>query len=129
MLQQAPIFAYVPVKDVRRAREFYEQKLGFTAGDENEGGMSYRCANGTAFFLYPSQFAGTNKASQAFWVVTDVRAEVAALKAKGVTFEEYDTPGYKTVDSVATGGGAMTAWFKDSEGNIMAIVQDVGASL
>ena len=59
----------------------------------------------------------------------DVRAEVAELKAKGVTFEEYDAPGFKTVDSIATGGGAMTAWFKDPEGNIMAIVQSIGANL
>jgi len=129
MLQQAPIYAYVPVKDLARARKFYEQTLGFSPDYENEGGVGYKGAGGTAFFLYPSEFAGTNKASQAFWVVKDVRAEVAELKAKGVTFEEYDAPGFKTVDSIATGGGAMTAWFKDPEGNIMAIVQSIGANL
>jgi hypothetical protein len=56
-----------------------------------------------------------------------VVAEVADLKARGVVFEEYDTPGFKTVNSIATGGGAKTAWFKDSEGNILAISQRISA--
>jgi hypothetical protein len=73
--------------------------------------------------MYPSPGAGTSKASTAFWAVDDVAAEVAALKSRGVKFEEYDMPGIKTVDAVATGGGAKTAWFKDSEGNILAISQ------
>jgi hypothetical protein len=65
--------------------------------------------------MYPSAEAGTSSASTAFWSVNDVVAEVADLKARGVVFEEYDTPGFKTVNSIATGGGAQTAWFKDSE--------------
>ena len=69
--------------------------------------------------------AGTNRASQAFWQVEDVEREVAELKARGVAFEEYDTPGMKTVNGIAAAGGAKTAWFKDTEGNILAIVQDV----
>lgn len=67
--------------------------------------------------------AGTSKASQAFWQVDDVEREVAELKGRGVTFEEYDAPGMKTRNSIATGGGAKTAWFKDTEGNILAVVQ------
>jgi hypothetical protein len=66
--------------------------------------------------MYPSAGAGTSKASTAFWVVDDVAAEVAGLKARGVTFEEYDMPGIKTVNSIASGGGAKTALFKDTEG-------------
>jgi hypothetical protein len=75
--------------------------------------------------MYPSPGAGTNRASTAFWAVADVAAEVSELKARGVVFEEYDGPGIKTVDSIATGGGAKTAWFRDSEGNIMAISQRI----
>jgi catechol 2,3-dioxygenase-like lactoylglutathione lyase family enzyme len=127
MLQRSPIFAYVPVKDLARARKFYEETLGFTPGrvQQAAGGVHYECANGTAFFMYVTDNAGTSRASQAFWTVTDVRAEVGGLRAKGVVFEEYDSPGFKTVDGVATGGGAMTAWFKDPDGNILAIVQTV----
>jgi hypothetical protein len=76
------------------------------------------------FFMYPSPGAGTNQASCAFWKVSDVPAVVRWLKVRGVVFEEYDLPGMKTVDSIFTGGGAKAAWFKDSEGNIMAVVQD-----
>jgi catechol 2,3-dioxygenase-like lactoylglutathione lyase family enzyme len=123
MLQKSPIYAYVPVKDVGRARKFYEEKLGFTDGHEQAAGVHYNCADGTAFFVYLSDSAGTNKASQAFWMVKDVRAEVKELRAKGVVFEEYDNPNFKTVDGIATGGGAMSAWFKDPDGNILAIVQ------
>lgn len=125
MLQQSPMYAYLPATDVARARQFYEKVLGLQPSDEIAGGVAYKFANGTGCFLYPTENAGTNRASQAFWQVADVAREVADLKARGVTFEEYDTPGMKTVNSIATGGGAKTAWFKDTEGNILAIVQDV----
>ena len=127
MLQQFPMYSYIPVKNLQRAREFYEQKLGFTDGHEIAGGVHYDFGNGTACFMYPTPNAGTSRASQAFWQVDDVAREVAELKAHGVTFEEYDMPGLKTKDSIATGGGARTAWFKDSEGNILAIVESLAA--
>jgi hypothetical protein len=73
--------------------------------------------------MYPTSNAGTSKASQAYWQVKDVEAEVADLKARGVVFEEYDMPGIETRNSIAVGGGAKTAWFKDTEGNILAISQ------
>jgi hypothetical protein len=82
----------------------------------------YECG-GAEVFMYPTSNAGTSKASQAFWQVANVEAEVAELKARGVVFEEYDMPGVTMRNSVATGGGAKTAWFKDTEGNIMAISQ------
>ena len=125
MLQQSPIYSYIPVKDLARARKFYEEKLGFSNGQERAGGVHYTCANGTAFFMYVSENAGTSKASQAFWTVNDLRAEMKELLARGVVFEEYDTPHFKTVDGIGTGGGAMTAWLKDLDGNILAIVQTI----
>ena len=69
--------------------------------------------------------AGTSKASTAFWAVEDVAAEVAELKKRGVVFEEYDMPGIKTEHGIASSGGAKTAWFKDTEGNILAVSQRV----
>jgi predicted enzyme related to lactoylglutathione lyase len=124
MLQESPMYAYLPATDVTRARAFYEQTLGFRPSEEVAGGVVYKFAGGTACFLYPTQNAGTNRASQAFWQVKDVEREVAELKSRGVRFEEYDGPGMKMVNSIATGGGAKSAWFKDTEGNILAIVQD-----
>ena len=123
MLQQSPMYAYLPAADVARARAFYEQTLGFHPAAEIAGGVAYRFANGTGCFLYPTPNAGTNRASQAYSQVEDVEREVTELKARGVTFEEYDTPGMKTVNGVATAGGSKVAWFKDPEGNILAIVQ------
>jgi hypothetical protein len=93
--------------------------------EEYAGGVIYECGRGTVFFMYPSPGAGTSKASDAFWTVDDVEAEVAELKSRGVVFEEYDMPGLKTKNSIATGGGAKTALFKDSEGNILAVSQRI----
>src|SRR5437870_13655049 len=125
MLKNAPIVPYIPVADVARARKFYEEKVGLKVKEEYAGGVIYECGKGSSVFMYPSPGAGTSKASTAFWAVDDVAAEVAELKARGVVFEEYDMPGIKTVNSIATGGGAKTAWFKDSEGNILAVSQRV----
>jgi predicted enzyme related to lactoylglutathione lyase len=124
MLQESPIYAYIPAKDVRRAREFYEGKLGLKPGEEIAGGVSYEFGKGTACFLYPTANAGTSKASQAFWQVQDIERLVAELRKRGVKFEEYDMPGMRTENGIATGGGAKAAWFKDSEGNIMALIQE-----
>jgi len=122
MLRDAPIRAYILASDVPRARKFYEETLGLKPGEPYGGGVIYRCGE-TEAFLYQTPNAGTSKASQAFWQVADVEAEVAELKARGVVFEEYDMPGIKMQNGIATGGGAKTAWFKDSEGNIMAVSQ------
>jgi predicted enzyme related to lactoylglutathione lyase len=127
MLKNAPIIAYMPVSDVQRARQFYEKKVGLEPREVYAGGVIYDCGNGTWFFMYPTPNAGTSKASQAFWSVTDVEAEVAELKARGVVFEEYDMPQLKTVNGIATGGGAKTAWFKDTEGNTLAISQRISS--
>jgi predicted enzyme related to lactoylglutathione lyase len=122
MLSNAPIRAYVPASNVARARKFYEQLIGLKPKQEYAGGVIYECG-GAEVFLYPTPNAGTSKASQAFWSVTDVEAEVAELKSRGVKFEEYNMPGMKMTNSIATAGGAKTAWFKDTEGNILAVSQ------
>jgi catechol 2,3-dioxygenase-like lactoylglutathione lyase family enzyme len=122
MLQDSPMYSYIPAKDVARARQFYEGKLGFRVKEEINGGVVYASAAGTACFLYLTPNAGTSQASQAFWDVKDIEAEVAELKRRGVTFEKYDMPG-TDANGITTAGGAKAAWFKDSEGNIMAIIQ------
>lgn len=125
MLQKSPMYAYIPASDVARARQFYEHKLGFEPKQEIAGGVIYEFGKGSACFLYPTPNAGTSKASQAFWQVDDVEREVAELKTRGVRFEDYDMPGEKSDNGIVTAGGAKAAWFKDSEGNIMAVIQSV----
>ena len=122
MLQKFPMYAYIPAKDVARARRFYEEKIGLEPTQEIAGGVVYAFGKGTACFLYPTPNAGTSQASQAFWQVDDVEREKAELESRGVTFERYDLPGVDD-KGIVTGGGAKAAWFKDSEGNIMAIIQ------
>ena len=122
MLQDALMYSYIPATDVERARRFYEGTLGFKPARETGGGVTYECAGGTACFLYPTPNAGTSQASQAFWEVKDIEQEVAALKARGIVFEDYGMPG-QDANRIVTAGGARAAWFKDSEGNIMALIQ------
>jgi predicted enzyme related to lactoylglutathione lyase len=122
MLQDAPMYSYIPANDVARARAFYEKKLGFKPKEVTPGGVTYEFANGTACFLYPTPNAGTSHASQAFWQVEDIEKEVAELMARGVKFEKYDIPDTNE-KGISTAGGAKAAWFKDTEGNIMAVIQ------
>ena len=125
MLQNSPLYAYLPAQDVARARRFYEDKLGFRPREEVAGGVVYEFGKGTAAFLYPTPNAGSSRASQAYWQVADIEREVAELKKRGVKFEDYDMPGMKTENGIFTGGGARAAWFRDSEGNILAVIQSL----
>lgn len=125
VLQSSPLYAYIPARDVARARKFYEGTLGFRPKEEIEGGVLYEFGKNTACFLYPTPNAGTSRASQAFWQVDDIEREVKELRARGVKFEDYDLPGERSPTGVVTAGGAKAAWFKDTEGNIMAIIQSV----
>jgi predicted enzyme related to lactoylglutathione lyase len=125
MLQQSPMYAYIPAADLARARAFYERKVGLVPKQETNGGVVYEFAQHTAAFLYPTPNAGSSQASQAFWAVQDVDREIAELKQRGVVFETYDTPGNRSPSGAITAVGAKAAWFKDSEGNIMALVQSL----
>ena len=122
MLQRSPMHAYIPAQDLARARRFYEEKLGFTAKAEVNGGVIYECGGGTEAFLYPTPNAGTSKASQAFWQVAEIEGEVADLKRRGVTLEQYGMP-EQNAEGIMDDGHNKAAWFKDSEGNIMAVIQ------
>ena len=122
MLKNSPMYAYIPAQNMARARKFYELTLGLQPGQETGGGVSYPSSGGTACFLYPTPNAGTSQASQAFWQVQDIEREVADLKARGVKFETYAMPGMDA-KGISTAGGAKAAWFKDTEGNILALVQ------
>ena len=125
MLQTSPIYAYIPAKDMARARRFYEDKVGLRPKEETNGGVVYEFGGGTAAFLYLTPNAGTSKASQAFWAVSDVDAEMAELKQRGVAFEDFDMPGERSPAGAVIAGGAKAAWFRDSEGNILALVQSL----
>jgi predicted enzyme related to lactoylglutathione lyase len=126
MLREAPIYVDIPVLDYRRAKHFYEGVLGFELHDIEgipDNGW-FEAGKGTLAYLYqrgPSHAEHT----LATFVVSDLDSTVRTLRDHGVVFEEYDIPelGIKTVDGVAVADAMKTAWFKDSEGNILSITE------
>jgi catechol 2,3-dioxygenase-like lactoylglutathione lyase family enzyme len=125
MLKDAHVAVTIPSQDLKRARQFYADKLGLTPAEETPAGLEYKVGDGSGFLLFQSSGKASGAHTQMAFDVDDVRAEVKNLRARGLSFEEYDFPGFKTVDGVADTGGSPTAWFKDSEGNLIAIGQRV----
>jgi len=123
MLSTRRMYATIPAADLDRARRWYQEKLGISPRAEEPMGVIYDLGGGTGFLLYSTPNAGQAPNTLASFESSDVRADVTALRKRGVVFEEYDMPGLKTVDGIATLGGRDAAWFKDSEGNILAIGQ------
>src|SRR6266511_4305705 len=132
MLEKSSVAARLPAQDLPRARAFYSDKLGLEPSEERPGGLLYRCARGE-FALFQSDGAPSESHTQMAWEVDDIEAAVAHLRARGVVFEEYDLPGVRTVDGLAEihdnypskGVGERAAWFRDSEGNLLAIGQPI----
>ena len=125
MFANDPIYPSLPAADLERTRRFYAEKLGLTPESELPGGLFYRCGKDSRFSVFTSQGEASGTHTQAMWLVEDVESEVAALKARGVVFEEYDLPSLSSVNSIATVGPNKGAWFKDSEGNLLSLAQFV----
>ncbi|KRE78244.1 VOC family protein [Arthrobacter sp. Soil763] len=124
MLNNASIMAVLPAKDIDRAKAFYRDKLGIEPSESmEEGTVMYTCGQGTRFLLYQTDNAGTAKNTQMGWETADLEGEMAELRGRGVVFEDYDFPGLKTDNGVATADWGKAAWFLDSEGNIINIAQ------
>ena len=127
MLDQARICAIVPVSDLDRAIGFYRDDLGLRLVDRNadlpDNPEAVFEAGDGMLFVYKSAAAGEGRATVAAFVVTDLDAAMAEMRERGVTFEEYDFPGLKTENGVATLGSVRAAWFKDPDGNILAVEQ------
>ena len=122
-LSDRPVSASLPISDLDRANAFYEGKLGLSGGyDEVDGGRTYPCAGSTEIHIYPSpDNVGKSGATLAFWTVEDVEATVDELSANGVTFEQYGEPFNTDAKGIARFGDDLVAWFKDPDGNILAI--------
>ena len=112
----------IPAKDLDGTRRFYQDVLGARVVTEDPGGIVYQYGD-SSFSLYPTEFAGAARHTLGAFAVGDVEAAVADLRGKGVRFEDYDLPGLKTVNGIAELGGTKVAWFKDSKGNILSIVE------
>ena len=123
MLKDSAIMAVLPAKDINRAKDFYRDKLGLEPSETVEDNLVYRCGNGTSFLVYQTENAGTAKNTQMGWETDNLERDMEELRGRGVVFEEYDFPGLKTENGVATDSFGKGAWFLDSEGNILNIAQ------
>ena len=123
MLAAKDAVATVAVTDLDRAKEFYGETLGLKEGEGEEDMVATFRSGGSTLMVYKSEFAGTNQATAVTWEVDNVDKEVETLKAKGVEFEHYDFPDGRLEGDVHVFGDRIrNAWFKDPDGNILAIV-------
>jgi catechol 2,3-dioxygenase-like lactoylglutathione lyase family enzyme len=123
MLGKADATPMIPVKDLDRARAFYEGTLGLKTKDEMGGEVLRMESGDTEINVYRSEFAGTNKATALTFEVDDAEKEVSDLKEKGIFFEHYDLPGLTQQGDLYVAEGFKTAWFKDPDGNILSLVE------
>jgi len=126
MLENVPMTTILPVIDMQRARGFYEKKLGLKpVGLKPDGKFVYATGSGAVLALFPKD-GGTKADHTAIsFQVRDIAAAIKELKAAGVTFEDYDFPGLKTVNHVCVLGAEKAAWFKDTEGNYLCLHEDI----
>ena len=123
MLGKADATPMIAVKDLDRARTFYEETLGLEEIDDFGEGFMLKSGS-SKVNVYRSEFAGTNKATALTFAVDDIDQEVEALKDKGIFFEKYDLPGLEPRGDLYVGeGGFKTAWFKDPDGNILSLIE------
>jgi catechol 2,3-dioxygenase-like lactoylglutathione lyase family enzyme len=120
------VFTTLPVTDPARARRFYAEKLGLLPTEPD--GDFYECGEGTRFVISKMGSRPGGHTQMAF-AVEDIAGTLRDLRSKGVVFEEYDYPGLRTVDGVSDAGDLKAAWFKDSEGNMIGLMQPVEGSV
>jgi catechol 2,3-dioxygenase-like lactoylglutathione lyase family enzyme len=126
MLTNAPVTTILPVMNMQRARDFYENKLGLApVGTKPDGKFVYACGGGAVIALFPKDGGTKADHTAVSFQVKDIGASIKALKATGVVFENYDLPGLKTVNHVCVLGSEKAAWFKDTEGNYLCIHEDI----
>ena len=123
MLTKAGATPMIAVKDIDRARKFYEETLGLDTKPMMEGEILEVKTGDTTINVYKSEFAGTNKATALTFDVDDIEGEVRELKDKGIFFEQYDMPGLERQGDLYVAKGMKTTWFKDPDGNILSLFE------
>lgn len=125
-LAQAPVTTMLPVRDLARARAFYEDRLGLAAcGQRPDGKYLLRCGNGALLALFPKPEGTRAEHTAVSFQVPDIGDAIRALAARGVVFHDYDLPGFRTEGHVCVLGSEKAAWFSDPEGNILCIHEDL----
>ena len=123
MLAKAEAMPMIGVKDIDRARKFYEDKLGLETKEAMGGEVLEVTIGDRVINVYRSEHAGTSKTTALTFAVDDIEAEVRDLKDKGIFFEEYDMPGLEKRGDLYVAEGMKTTWFKDPDGNILSLFE------
>jgi catechol 2,3-dioxygenase-like lactoylglutathione lyase family enzyme len=123
MLDDAHVEAVVPVDRLGVAREFYEGLLGLSASGSHRPDVDvlYELGGGTRLLVVEERIEMRRAQSAAHFTVNDFEAAVRELRARGLVFDEFDLPGLKTVDGIASVDGRRFAWFRDPDNNVLAI--------
>lgn len=127
MLANTAVTTMLPVVDMNRARQFYEERLGLVPGGLRPDGKFVYRVGGSTLALFPKPEGTKAEHTAISFQVADIAAAIAALERKGVVFEDYDFPGFKTVDHVCVLGAEKAAWFMDTEGNCLCLHEDLPA--
>jgi len=122
MFQPNNVVAALPAQDFDRAKSFYADKLELRPAEETDQDARYRVGQ-VEFIVFPSTGKASGDHTQLAFEVDDLENAVRTLRDNGVVFEEYDMPGFKSVDGIVELEGEKGAWFKDSEGNLIAIAE------
>jgi len=125
MLTHSKAIAMLPVVGMERAPKFYEETLGLPRPEVRPSGEARYEAGETRFALYPRATPTRADHTALSFEVDDLAAEMRSLRGRGVRFEEYDLPGLKTVEGVCVLGSERAAWFRDPDGNILCLHQDL----
>ncbi|AIJ44611.1 VOC family protein [Comamonas testosteroni] len=125
MLSQSAVTTMLPVMDLARARAFYEECLGLQPGELRPDGKFVYRVGGSALALFPRPGGTKAEHTAISFQVSDIAASIRELKGRGVVFEDYDFPDFKTVDHVCVLGAEKAAWFKDTEGNYLCLHEEL----
>jgi catechol 2,3-dioxygenase-like lactoylglutathione lyase family enzyme len=125
MLGNTKVSAVLCSTDLERSREFYEQKVGLVLSPETvPNHLLFECGDGTTILVYGRPAPNQADHTQVRFWSNDVEADVRDLESRGVVFEDYDFPTFKTVDHIGTTAGlGRSAWFKDPDGNTVALFE------
>jgi catechol-2,3-dioxygenase len=128
MLADHPIDPMILATDLAVAKEFYGATVGLETLIESDDFVTFKCGGDSRLVVTRSSSRTTEPQTKASWRVNDLAAEVAELRSRGLTVEEFDEPGLKTVNGIADVGFALSAWFVDPHGNSIGLLQFKGPS-
>ncbi|SEH80276.1 MULTISPECIES: VOC family protein [unclassified Leifsonia] len=123
MFESYVTYSVLPASDLQRATGWYRDKLELEPERTTEGGVLYGTGSQSKIFVYETANAGTAQNTAMCWIVPDIEGTMAQLKERGVVFADYDFPGLKTENGIATDEMGRSAWFQDSEGNYLCLTE------